>query len=68
LDKAKASYLKIHGYCIEVYPMARPIDLKLVLEEDDARIFMDGFNNPQTSKKKIEMFRMARSIYKDNQV
>jgi len=48
--------------------MAKPIDLKLVLEEDDARIFMEGFNNPQKSQKKIEMFKMARAIYKENQV
>jgi hypothetical protein len=48
--------------------MARPIDLKLVLEEDDARIFMEGFHNPQASPQKIEMFRKARSIYKDNRV
>ena len=46
--------------------MARPIDLKLVLVEEDARIFMEGLNHPKVSKKKVEMFKKAREIYKEN--
>ncbi|MCK9566601.1 MAG: hypothetical protein M0Q43_11205 [Methanothrix sp.] len=46
--------------------MAKPIDLKLVLEEEDARIFMEGFTNPHITQKKVEMFRKARAIYKEN--
>jgi hypothetical protein len=48
--------------------MAKPIDLKLVLEEEDARIFMEGFNHPQITQKKVDMFKKAREIYKNNRV
>jgi hypothetical protein len=46
--------------------MARPIDLKLVLEDEDARVFMEGFNHPQITQKKVNMFKKAREIYKRN--
>jgi len=46
--------------------MAKPIDLKLVLEEEDARIFVDSFNHPHITQKKIDMFKKAREIYKSD--
>ncbi len=46
--------------------MAKQIDLKLVLEDEDARIFMDGFNHPEVTQKKVDMFKKAREIYRNN--
>ena|GEM_PF-2784608 len=49
-----------------VMVMAKQIDLKLVLEDEDARIFMDGFNHPEVTQKKVDMFKKAREIYRNN--
>jgi hypothetical protein len=48
--------------------MAEPIDYNLVLEGDDAKIFLESFNCPNVSKKKIAMFKKARAIYSENPV
>jgi hypothetical protein len=53
---------------VEVYPMAEPIDYNLVLEGDDAKTFLEDFDCPKVSKKKIAMFKKARAIYGENPV
>lgn len=42
--------------------MAKPIDLGLVLDGDDAVDFWENEKKPAT-KKQIEMFREAKKIY-----
>jgi len=44
--------------------MAKPIELGLVLEGDDAKEFWKNENNPKVTKEQIDMFKEAMYIYK----
>lgn len=43
--------------------MAKPIELGLVLEGEDARVFWENEKRPPT-KKQIELFKEAKLMYK----
>jgi len=45
--------------------MAKPIDLGLVLEGEDAEEFWE-YEKRKPTKKEIEMFKEAREIYKSH--
>ena len=44
--------------------MAKPIELGLVLEGDDAKEFWKNEKNPKVTKEQIDMFKEAIHIYK----
>ncbi len=44
--------------------MAKPIELGLVLEGEDAREFWENEKNPKVTDEQIEMFKEAMRIYK----
>jgi len=44
--------------------MATPIELGLVLEDDDARDFWEDRKNPKITKEQIEIFKDAMRICK----
>jgi hypothetical protein len=44
--------------------MAKPIELGLILEGEDAEEFMRNEKNPKVSKEQIEMFKKAMRLYK----
>ncbi len=44
--------------------MAKPIELGLVLEGEDARQFWEDRKRPKVTKEQIEMFKEAKRIYK----
>jgi len=44
--------------------MAKPIELGLVLEGEDAKEFWKNEKNPKVTKEQIEMFKEAKRIYK----
>lgn len=44
--------------------MAKPIELGLVLEGDDALEFWKNEKNPKVTKEQIDMFKEAMYIYK----
>ncbi len=46
--------------------MAKPIELGLVLEGDDAKRFWENRKNPKVTREQIEMFKEAKRIYKTN--
>ncbi len=46
--------------------MAKPIELGLILEGDDAKQFWEDRKNPKATKDQIKMFKEARRIYKTN--
>jgi len=48
--------------------MAEPIDLKVILEGDDARRFLEEFERPIISPRKQKMLKEAREIYKANPI
>lgn len=49
--------------------MARPIELGLVLEGEDAKEFLEDIRNPKKpTKEQMEMFREAIRIYKEHPV
>jgi len=46
--------------------MARPIELVLTLENEDAVKFWDNMKNPpEPSKEEIELYKEAIELYKD---
>jgi hypothetical protein len=46
--------------------MAKPIELGLVLEGEDAKEFFRNEKNPIVSKKMVEMFKRAKKIHEKN--
>lgn len=44
--------------------MAKPIELGLVLEGEDAKKFWEDMKNPKVTRELIEMFEEAKQIYK----
>ncbi len=44
--------------------IAKPIELGLILEGEDAKEFWEDEKNPKVTKEQIEMFKEAMSIYK----
>ncbi|MCZ7391740.1 MAG: hypothetical protein ABOK23_05645 [Candidatus Methanoperedens sp.] len=46
--------------------MAKPVELGLVLEGDDAKRFWEDRKNPKVTKEQIEMFKEAKRIHKTN--
>ena len=44
--------------------MATPIELGLILEDDDARDFWEDRKNPKITKEQIEIFKEAMRICK----
>ena len=46
--------------------MAKPIELGLVLEGEDAKEFFKNERNPTVSKKLVEMFKRAKKINEQN--
>lgn len=49
--------------------MARPIELGLILEGEDAEEFLEDIRNPKKpTKKRIEMSREAIRIYEEHPV
>jgi hypothetical protein len=46
--------------------MAKPIELGLVLEGEDAKQFFRNERNPEVSREMVGMFRQARAIYRKN--
>ncbi|MDP2846456.1 MAG: hypothetical protein Q8N79_10365 [Candidatus Methanoperedens sp.] len=46
--------------------MAKPVELGLVLEGEDAKRFWEDRKNPKVTKEQIEMFKEAMHIYKTN--
>lgn len=46
--------------------MAKPIELGLVLEGEDAKEFFKNERNPVVSKKLVGMFKRAREINEKN--
>lgn len=44
--------------------MAKPIEVGLVLEGEDAKEFWENEKNPKVTKKQIELFKEAIRIYK----
>jgi len=40
--------------------MAKPVELGLILEGEDARRFLEDRKNPKVTKEQIEMFKEAR--------
>jgi len=44
--------------------MAKPIELGLILEGEDAKRFWEDRKNPKVTKEQIEMFKEAKHIYK----
>jgi hypothetical protein len=49
---------------LERLSMARPIELGLILEGEDAKEFWKNEKNPKVTKEQIEMFKEAKRIYK----
>ncbi len=43
--------------------MAKPIEFGLVLEEEDAKVFLENEKRPPT-KEQIELFKEAKLMYK----
>lgn len=43
--------------------MAKPIELGLVLEGNDAKEFWEDMQNPKVTKEQIKMFKDAKRIY-----
>lgn len=48
------------------HKMAKPVELGLVLEGEDAKRFWEDRKNPKVTKEQIDMFKEARQIYKTN--
>lgn len=46
--------------------MAKPIELGLVLEGEDAKEFFRNEKNPVVSKELIRLFRRGKKIYENN--
>ncbi len=46
--------------------MAKPIELGLVLEGEDAKEFFRNERNPVVSKKLVGMFKRAKKIHEKN--
>ena len=46
--------------------MAKPIELGLVLEGEDAKEFLRNEKNPVVSKKLVRMFKRAKKIHEKN--
>ena len=44
--------------------MAKPIELGLVLDGDDAKEFWDNEKNPVVTKEQIRLFKQAKKIFK----
>jgi len=50
----------------EVYFMAKPIELGLILEGEDAIKFWEDRKNPKVTDEQIELFKEAMRIYKND--
>jgi hypothetical protein len=50
----------------KVFKMAKPIELGLVLEGEDAKEFFRNERNPVVSKELMELFRRGKKIYEKN--
>lgn len=46
--------------------MAKPIELGLVLEGEDAKEFWENEKNPVVTEEMIQLFKRAREIYEKN--
>ena len=46
--------------------MAKPIELGLVLEGEDAKEFWENEKNPVVTEEMIKLFKRAREIYEKN--
>ncbi|MBC2697472.1 MAG: hypothetical protein HF976_05230 [ANME-2 cluster archaeon] len=46
--------------------MAKPIELGLILKDEDARQFWMDKKNPKVTREQVDMFKEARQIYKCN--
>jgi hypothetical protein len=46
--------------------MAKPIELGLILEGEDADIFIENINNPIVTDEIVQMLREGREIYEKN--
>jgi hypothetical protein len=46
--------------------MAKPIELGLILEGEDAKKFWEDRKNPKVTREQIDMFKEAMRIYKNN--
>ena len=44
--------------------MAKPVELGLILEGEDAKRFWEDRKNPKVTKEQIEMFKEAKRIHK----
>lgn len=54
---------------LQAFSMARPIELGLILEGEDAEEFLEDLKNPKKpTKEQMEMFREAIRIYKEHPV
>jgi len=48
--------------------MARPIELGLILEGEDAREFVEDLRHPKVSEKKRNILKKAQEIYRAHPV
>lgn len=46
--------------------MAKPIELGLVLEGEDAKEFWENEKNPVVTEEMVKLFKRAREIYEKN--
>lgn len=46
--------------------MAKPIELGLVLEGEDAKEFWENEKNPVVTEEMIKLFKRAREVYEKN--
>ncbi len=50
----------------KVFTMAKPIELGLILEGEDAKEFFKNERNPVVSRELVGMFKRAKKIYEKN--
>jgi hypothetical protein len=50
----------------EWFKMAMPIELGLVLEGEDAKVFLKNMENPVVTKEMIQTIKKSREIYEKN--
>ena len=48
--------------------MAKPIDLGLVLEGEDAKEFWENEKNPVVTEEMIKLFKRAREVYEKSKI
>jgi len=66
VDYGKALRTLNIQHLAEVLKMAHPIELGLVLEDEDAKEFLEDLKNPKATKEQIEMFKEAIKLYKEH--